>query len=445
MPTPLETARPSEPDHGHLAESHAWERWERIWTLAFYGVLTVCFGLAASDVWNGADVGEAPGGWAGVAILAGTSLVLGLWYHLMIGRRRVCIGLARAGLYVGGAAAAFVALTWLHPSFMFLPFVLFVQLFTLLPIRWASVGAAPLTYIVWWRGAATDGGSLDLDLTTVLIFLSSLGVSIALGLFIESIIRQSAERKGLIDELRATRDDLAVAERRAGVEAERQRLAGEIHDTLAQGFTSIVLHLEAADAALAVAPATTGVPPALVHHLDQARQTARESLGEARRLVWALRPEPLESATLAAALRRVAARWEASAGIPVEVGIAGPQPRLHPDSEVTLLRVTQEALANVRKHAQATRVAISLSFGEATAMLDVRDDGVGFALDAPEPAPTEQGGYGLRSMRERVEALGGTFVVETAPARGTTLAVAVPLGDRGRSPADALQRTGEPG
>lgn len=444
MTTGAEHPTPPGRDDGPSSAAHAWERWERVWSRAFYGVLALCLILAVSDTWNGAEAGNVPSGAPGVAILAAMSLMFGLWYRLMIDRRQDCFGLGRATAYLTGAVLFFIALTWLHPSYMFLPFVLYIQLFTFVPIRWAAAGAAPLTYIVWWRGAATDGDPLDLNVTTILIFLGSLGVSVAMGLFIESIIRQSAERQDLIEKLQATRNELATAERWAGMETERQRLAGEIHDTLAQGFTSIVLHLEAADAAIAATPPTSrGVPPPLVHHLDQARQTARDSLAEARRLVWALRPEPLESATLPAALRRVAARWEASAGVPVQVTVTGTVPPLHPDAEVTLLRVAQEALANTRKHADARRVAISLAFGVGTALLDIRDDGVGFTLDEPNRIPTESGGFGLRSMRERVEGLGGTFVVESTPGRGTSIATVVPIRDGAVARTDAAPQAGE--
>ena len=297
------------------AEGHVWERWERISSLAFYGVLTLCLGLAVSDAWNDAGVGEVASGWPGALTLTGVCLGFGLWYHLMIGRLRRSIEIARGVIYLVGAVAAFVLLTWLHPAFMFLPFVLFVQLFSFVPIRWAAAGAAPLTFIVRWRGAVTDGGSVEIDATTAMIMLATFGVTLAVGFFIESIIRQSAERQELIEQLRAAKADLAMAERRAGTEAERQRLAAEIHDTLAQGFTSIVLHLEVADAAIgARTTRASDIPLSVVHHLDQARQTARDSLTEARRLVWALRPEPLELAMLPGALRRVAARWQAATG-----------------------------------------------------------------------------------------------------------------------------------
>jgi len=123
--------------------------------------------------------------------------------------------------------------------------------------------------------------------------------------------------------------------------------------------------------------------------------------------------------------------------------VNGNAPPLHPDAEVTLLWVAQEALANARKHANARRVAISLAFGEGTVKLDIRNDGVGFALDQPHRVPTESGGLGLRSMRERVEGPGGTFVVESAPGRGTSIAAAVPLHNEAVARADAAPQLGE--
>ncbi|BBL80316.1 hypothetical protein RxyAA322_21700 [Rubrobacter xylanophilus] len=207
--------------------------------------------------------------------------------------------------------------------------------------------------------------------------------------------------------------------RRAGVLEERQRLAHEIHDTLAQGFTSIVTNLEAAGGAL------ERDRVALRHHLDQALGVARESLSEARRLVWALRPEPLEEASLPEALRRLVARWSSSSGVAAEVFVTGEPGSLPAEAEVALLRVAQEALANVRKHARAGRVAVTLSYIGGRAVLDVRDDGVGF-----DPAATSPGsggdGFGLRSMRERLERAGGALSVESVPGEGTVLSAEVP-------------------
>ncbi|MDQ3926759.1 MAG: sensor histidine kinase [Actinomycetota bacterium] len=211
--------------------------------------------------------------------------------------------------------------------------------------------------------------------------------------------------------------------RQTGVLRERQRMAHEIHDTLAQGFTSIVMNLEAAEGTL---------PPDLGsarHHLDQARLTARESLAEARRLVWALRPEPLEKASLPEALGRLAERWSEESGVAADVTVTGTPRQLSPEIEATLFRTGQEALANARKHARASRVALTLSYMGSCVTLDVRDDGVGFdpSRTATEVKDRTSGGFGLQGMRERIEQAGGSLCVESAPGEGSTLAVELPM------------------
>ena len=203
---------------------------------------------------------------------------------------------------------------------------------------------------------------------------------------------------------------------------ERQRLAREIHDTLAQGFTSIVMHLEATDGTLDSNPMTAK------GHVDQAHSTARESLAEARRLVWALRPEALERSSLPEALQRAAEGWSEETGIPASAVITGAPWSLHPEVEVTLLRAGQEALANVRKHAQASQVTVTLSYLEEVIVLDVQDDGIGFdPLHANGASNSDGGsGFGLVAMRERAEQLGGTMVIESDQGQSTTLVVEIP-------------------
>jgi signal transduction histidine kinase len=212
--------------------------------------------------------------------------------------------------------------------------------------------------------------------------------------------------------------------RRAGLIGERQRLAHEIHDTLAQGFASIVMNLEAADAIL---PA--GYPTQAQWHLGQARLTARESLAEARRLVWALRPRLLEEAPLPEALSRLTERWSEASSIAAHTTVTGSPRSLPPEVEATLFRVAQEALTNVRKHARANRAALTLSYMHDRVALDTRDDGTGFdpGNTGDATGSTREAGFGLETMRERVERLGGTLSIESAPGEGTTLAVELPL------------------
>ena len=176
--------------------------------------------------------------------------------------------------------------------------------------------------------------------------------AIVLGIWVSAIIEQSTRRRDLIEQLEATRAELAAAERREGVLEERQRLAREIHDTLAQGFTSIVMHLEVAEQAL------PGDPDKLHKHLGKARSTARASLDQARRVVQDLRPELLEQQSLPEAIQRTAQRWKDESGIPVTTTITGNPLPLHTNIEVTLLRAAQEALHNARKHSQRHGCAI---------------------------------------------------------------------------------------
>src|SRR5215210_4668636 len=235
-------------------------------------------------------------------------------------------------------------------------------------------------------------------------------------LTVEAQVALALENLRLVEEARR-------AGRQAGVLRERQRMAHEIHDTLAQGFTSIVMNLEAAE----------GVIPSNLnraqHHLDQARLTARESLTEARRLVWALRPEPLESASLPEALQRLVGRWSEESGISAGVTTTGTPCPLPSEVEAMLFRVSQEALNNARKHARgASRVALTLSYMGETVALDVRDDGAGFdpAREFGKTRNRESGGFGLKGMRERVEGVGGILSVESAPGEGSTLTVELP-------------------
>lgn len=208
----------------------------------------------------------------------------------------------------------------------------------------------------------------------------------------------------------------------AAVLEERQRLAREIHDTLAQNFTSIIMHLEAAENAWTTDPALAQA------FLDRARRVARDGLSEARRVVWALRPDILSRANLPQALERVSLRWSEETGIPAHVAVTGMPYPLPGDGDVVVIRAAQEALANVRKHARASRVDLTLSYLDDRVILDVQDDGVGFDSTTLERTV----GFGLRAMRERVEARGGTLIVESTPGEGTTVVVSLPILGEGR-------------
>lgn len=178
------------------------------------------------------------------------------------------------------------------------------------------------------------------------------------------------------------------------------------------------MHLETAEQAL---PAGLD---RLQKHLDMARSTARTGLDEARRVVQDLRPDLLEGQSLLDAIERSAARWSEESRIPVTTSITGTAVPLHPNIEVTLLRVAQEALHNIYKHARASDVQLTLSYMDDVVVLDVQDDGVG--IGGAEPSVLS-GGYGLQAMRERVEGCGGKLSLESEPGEGTTVVIPIPI------------------
>ncbi len=237
----------------------------------------------------------------------------------------------------------------------------------------------------------------------------------------QALYRESEQRRRLIEELTVTRADLADVQRAAGVLEERQRLAREIHDTLAQGLSSIQLLLRAAERALPdrPGPATT--------YVGQARQAALDNLAEARRFVSALSPPALDDTTLADALDRLCATTGDRHRLDVRFRVAGRTRPLSTAQEVALLRVAQSALANTVGHAHATSAEVTLAYLDDAVTLGVTDDGAGFDPGSvPAPGP-EGGGFGLAAMRARTHALGGTLTVESAPGRGTALVARLPL------------------
>ena len=241
----------------------------------------------------------------------------------------------------------------------------------------------------------------------------------------EKVTEQNEDRRQALARLEAAlvenaglHAQLLTQAREAGILDERARMAREIHDTIAQGLTGIVTQLEAADQA-------RDRPLDRDRHLDNAERLARESLAEARRSVEASMPAALESGTLPDALVDVAREWSELHGIPADVTVTGNVIALHPEIEVALLRIAQEALANVARHAGATRAGLTLSFIGDVVTLDVRDDGIGFAVDRAD-ASEGQGGFGLSGMRQRVARVAGSLAIESEPGRGTALSARVP-------------------
>jgi signal transduction histidine kinase len=213
---------------------------------------------------------------------------------------------------------------------------------------------------------------------------------------------------------------LARAERLSVVVEERNRMAREIHDTLAQGFTGVVVQLNAAEQAISRDPDAIGT------HIAAARQLARVSLDEARRSVWALRPLAFESVGLSIALDTIARQLSADGRIRAEVTTNGQVYSLPAEVERELVRVGQEAMTNVVRHACANHLVVRISYGQESLRLEIEDDGIGGATG--ECPQTGSAGFGLVGMRERVARLGGRLRIDSPPASGTRVVVDLPRG-----------------
>lgn len=394
-------------------QKDVWVKWDWLWKAIFYAAVIVSTWLMLLD-----DDRKAP---VWVVLLLTGILLLWHWGGLKLAYRK-SDDLDKNAIFhfivIIGVIVLWFALVNMSPAYYFTLFGLFGQVFRHLPLRYGVIAVLILTGSIIYEQLADAGASFSLTNPTIWAFLFTALGAIILGVWITAIIGQSTRRRQLIEQLEATQAELVAAERRAGILEERQRLARDIHDTLAQGFTSIVMHLEAADQALPDDLDT------LQKHLDRARGTARTSLEQARRVVHALRPHSLDQRSLPDAIERTAVRWREETGIPLTTTTTGDPIPLHPDIEVTLLRAAQEALANIRKHAQATDVRLTLSYMADVVVLDVQDNGVAFAGAATSPL---SGGYGLQAMRERAEQCGGSVTLESEPGEGTTVVVSIPI------------------
>jgi signal transduction histidine kinase len=394
-------------------EQTIWERWRLAWHVFFYLLLAYTTVEATTGAAQSA---------ASKAVRLLLAAALGAWYWtFLVARTRTT---RRDALYLVGAVGLWAPLIALDPVFLNLGFGVLAP-FCLHDLRHGA--AVVLVVAVGWIWQLTrERGTVPWPaVIAVCVFAAGTLLSVA---YMGTIVRQSRERQRLIEQLQATRAELAAAERQAGTLAERQRLARDLHDTLTQGFASVVLLLEAAQESLA-----TGRP--VDRHIEQALRSARDNLAESRRVVWALRPRPLAEQPLPQALQELTGRLGEETGLRAETVVTGTARPLPAQVEEALLRIGQEALANVRKHAAASQVTVTLSYLEDAVTLDVHDDGVGFEQAA---ATSGGGGLGLRAMGERVEGLGGRLVVESAPGEGTTIAVEVPA----RADHDQAEPTG---
>jgi len=350
-----------------------------------------------------------------------------------------------------GLAAVWIAAVVVSPEFVWVAFLLWLLAGHLLPLAWGLIFSGCVLVVViaapvLHHGATSYANVLGPLIGGVFAFGISRGYL--------QLLRDAAERERLVSSLtRAQRemaelqDELALAQREAGAVAERTRISRDIHDTVAQGLSSIRLLAHAGAHAHADAEQSSGVGRSAdaeaVRALQQVEALAGDSLADVRRIIAALTPAELEDGALAVALRRMLDRAHDETGLRGELHVDDALPHLPTEVEVALLRTAQSALANVRLHSGAARVVMTLTCSDRTVRLDIADDGAGFDAAGFDPSSADAkdadgagftgaadapggSGYGLRFMRSRLRELGGGIDVESAPGEGTVVSVHLP-------------------
>jgi signal transduction histidine kinase len=386
------------------------ERGRRLTDVVLHAAFAALVGGAVATVLAGDVEGSRP------VLLA----ALATWVaaYLAVGARAVRDpARPHAAAYLVVLVLVVGVIAWEQPSLLFLMFVAFTQVWFL--VGTVRVGAAWTVVlalaavlgpaIAWSQGEEPLWGPGET--------LVGMVFSLAMGLWVFRVLEQSAQRAALIHELESTRAELAAAHREQGVAAERERWAREVHDTLAQGYTSIVVLAQTAAAQLPGDPAGAAERVALIE------EVARENLAEARAMVAAFAPVALDDATLVEALQRLAERFGRETGLATRLdtsALGDGGSGLTRAEEIVLLRGAQEALANVRRHAAASAVVLRVTRVGDAVSVHVEDDGVGFDVAGAA-------GVGLAGLRDRAEEVGGAVEVASVPGEGTRVTVRVPV------------------
>jgi signal transduction histidine kinase len=396
-------------------------------------VLSTVIALATQDTIK-------PGSPSRMVLLTGAAVMLAWLVFWTVIRPHWRSGRFATQIYIGGRVLLAIGLAVINPFYAVFAFTGYIDGDQLRNRRQAQIviGVTASTLSISQSGGFPISGAAQWLLAGCL-FVVNFSLATA---FLHIATKQgqlSESRVVMIGELEDTNrrltealaenaalhGQLLVQAREAGVLDERQRLAREIHDTIAQGLTGVITQLQAAKQSSTIEVATD--------HVDRAAQLARDSLDEARRSVHDLTPRQLTHDSLSDALQRLVDEWSTSHAIPAALQTTGRIRPLHDEIEATLLRVAQESLTNVGKHAAAGRVGVTLSFMSDDVTLDVRDDGRGFDIDEA-PIASTHGGFGIAGMQMRAVRVSGVLEVESEPGGGTAVSVRLPAveedGDR---------------
>jgi signal transduction histidine kinase len=379
--------------------------WNWLWEAYVVGICLAA--MTAVILLNHRYPGNVP---LAIAALAGIVVCV-----LALGRRATWLPERswRTFVFVGAVVALWTVGLWASPVAVAAVPAIYPLVFATLSLGAAlvvttAINLIPLTLVLLVQGLRSPNLGMAIAFTLVGVVAAPV-----IGTVIMTSMQQRRQLAALVAELAASRAESERLSREAGTATERERLAREIHDTLAQGFTSIVA------LAQAVEPELETDTAAAKRHVELIRTTARENLAEARAMVAELTPTALHEGSLPAAIQRQCDRLADETGTAVTMRADDDLPALGMAADVVLLRATQEAFSNIRKHAQASTVTVELSAHDHGVRLTVADNGIGLSDEHTE-------GFGLRGMRARAAQVGGTLSVSLTVGGGTTVTVKVP-------------------
>lgn len=308
-------------------------------------------------------------------------------------------------------------LTWLSPEAAFMVFPMFFLYLHVIP----GIGGAIAIVLATIFAIVALGLHSSFTIGGVIGPIIGAGVALLIGLAYRALQREAKEREELLAELLSTRKQLAETEREQGALAERARLARDIHDTVAQGLSSIHMLLTAAE---------RDSKGEALNYITLARDTAATSLADTRHIIAELTPPQLDSG-LAPALRRLAKEQSDRNAFTIDVEAA--EVVLPMAEQTALFRIAQGALSNAIQHSTGQRIAVSLEQAAESVVLRVADDGTGFDPDlvgeGSHEGKSPTGSFGLTAIRQRVEEFNGTVEIETNLGSGTTVTVSLPHGE----------------
>lgn len=381
---------------------------KRWWDAAVFGTLLVIAVVA----FVGGSTSAARLGGGGAALIA-----LALSYALIARPRLATTELSwRLPVFVAVTSLALCGAIIANPFLAVAQTVIYPLVWSLGADRRHGIVGSIVVALSSFVGFVIGGGFSSAAFGTALLSAGfSVVFAVVFGLWITSIAEHAEERGRLVAELTSAQEQVALLSRHKGVAQERERMAREIHDTLAQTLAGLVILAERAGR-----QSRDGEPEAAAQTIRTVEDAARVALEEARALVARTAAVPAEAA-LDASMERLVARFRAETGLPIELRVRGDTLRLDRETQVVLLRCVQEALANIRKHASAQHVDVEVAVGaDGDVSLDVRDDGCGFDPGHPRT------GFGLDGMVERLALAGGTARVASEPGGGTAVEVRLP-------------------